>query len=119
MKLLHPTKSEVRRQERQRRAVVSPFDAPLVMTYFAKVRQADLLLANPEIDPSEIPHLMAEAQVTGKGPREVAQTIRTAHLEWAARDAAIEAKRHKNKNHGGTGANGKAHIHKLPAGAGS
>ena len=96
-----PNADDINTSERSARAKVSPFDAALVMTYFAKVRQADLYMRDPKISALEIPHLVAEASATGKTIANVAKGILNEHRNWATDDAGLEGKRlQRNKNRG-------------------
>lgn len=96
-----PGAEDIAKSERLQRAKGSPFDVAMVFTYMAKVRQADLFKANPNIAKAEIPHITAEAEATGQTPAKVVAAILTEHRVWATRDARIEAGRLKRKKNQG------------------
>lgn len=63
------------------------------MAYQQKLDEARAYVANPGIDPAEIPHIIAEAAATGMTPAEKAGQIVATFAAWQLVSAGIEAKR--------------------------
>jgi hypothetical protein len=64
-----------------------------VMAYQQKLVEARAKLANASIADAEIPHLVSEAEATGKTKQEVAEEIIGTFETWQALSASIEGKR--------------------------
>lgn len=63
------------------------------MAYTQKLDEARAFVANPEIDPVEIPHVIAEAAATGMTPADKAAQIIATFDAWVLISAGIEARR--------------------------
>lgn len=63
------------------------------MAYQQKYLEAKAYLANPSIDESEIPHLVAEVGITGDDIAEVAGVVVYMRNQWLQLSASIEQKR--------------------------
>lgn len=63
------------------------------MAYTQKLDEARAFVANPEIDPAEVPHVIAEAAATGMTPADKAAQIIATFDAWVQISAGIEAKR--------------------------
>jgi hypothetical protein len=63
------------------------------MVYQQKRREAEAYLANPSIDPQEIPHIAAEATAQGVSLSDKATEIIGQSSMWATVSAVIEARR--------------------------
>ncbi len=64
-----------------------------VMTYQQKLVEARAKLANTSIADAEIPHVVSEAEATGKTKQEVAEEIVSTFETWQTLSASIEGKR--------------------------
>jgi hypothetical protein len=63
------------------------------MVYAQKRAEAEAWAANPDLPPSEIPHLYAEAQVFGVEVIDVVAEVLTLAEQWKSVSAVIESRR--------------------------
>ncbi len=63
------------------------------MAYQQKLDEARAFIADPDIDPSEIPHIIAEASATGMTPADKAAQIVAMFEQWQQVSAVIEGAR--------------------------
>lgn len=75
---------------RSRYITVSPGQE---MVYARKEREAEMILANPQISPSTVPHLALEADAAGITLTELATVVQAKANEWLNLSPPIESTR--------------------------
>lgn len=63
------------------------------MIYWQKEREADLILADPTIDPALVPHLALEANAAGITRLDLATVVKAKATEWLSASPPIEGTR--------------------------